>query len=175
MCRKLLIAAILVLAVSMSAESQPKPTQRSSSAVPHKALMQEIIDAWGTLDPSNAAKYYDKSPENVFYDDAGGLKLVGWQTYSETIRKVMRGLQSAKWTVNDDAAVHRVGNLAWGAATVHTQMLYKNGKSETMDERWTLIWTKKGTNWLVVHEHFSFLGRAVFSNLQMLLVPSLPI
>ncbi len=151
----LLTVCFVVPFVALSAQSRVGSTQHSSPAVPDKALMQEIIDAWGTLDPSNAARYYDKSRENVFYDDAGGLKLVGWQAYSETIRQVMRGLQSAKWTVNDDAAVHRVGNLAWGTATVHTQMLYKNGKTETMDERWTLIWTKKGANWLVVHEHFS--------------------
>ena len=63
--------------------------------------------------------------------------------------------QTTKWTVNDDAVVHRAGNDAWATATVHTEYVFKNGSRQVMEERWTLIWTKKGGNWLVVHEHFS--------------------
>lgn len=151
----LLTAFFLLPFVALSAQSRMGSTRHSSHAVPDKGLMQEIIDAWGTLDPSNAAKYYDKSPQNVFFDDAGGVKFVGWQDYEGTIRKVMESLQSVKWTVNDDAAVHRFGALAWATATVHADMAYKNGTHQSMDERWTLIWAKKGANWLVVHEHFS--------------------
>ena len=117
--------------------------------------MQAIQDAWATLNPAEAAKYYDKAPDDIFFDDAGGLKFVGWQAYEDAMRKLMADEQSARWIVNDDAVVHQAGNYAWGTATVHTAMTYKNGRHDVMDERWTLIWIKKGQNWLVVHEHFS--------------------
>jgi len=35
--------------------------------------MQEITHS--------AAKYYDRSPENVFFDDAGGVKFVNWRLF----------------------------------------------------------------------------------------------
>jgi ketosteroid isomerase-like protein len=31
----------------------------------------------------------------------------------------------------------------------------KDGSKEAMDGRWTLVWEKRGDDWLVVHEHFS--------------------
>jgi ketosteroid isomerase-like protein len=80
---------------------------------------------------------------------------VGWQAYEDGIRKVLTSEETTKWTVNDDAVVHRAGNYAWGTATVHTEYVYKNGSHQVMEERWTLIWVRKNGNWLVVHEHFS--------------------
>lgn len=137
---------------STSTEKNPKDTLAS---VPNRLLMQQIMDAWATLNPVNAGKYYDKSRDDVFFDDAGGVKFVGWQAYQDGIREAMKVLQKVKWTVNDDAIVHRVGNYAWGTATVHTDMTYKSGSHQVLDERWTLIWIKRGQQWLIVHEHFS--------------------
>jgi len=163
MLRKAALLAILsiVFATRVSAQEpagKKLPEHQSSSTktprLPDKALMQQIMDAWATLDPAVAGKYYDQSPENVFFDDAGDVKFVGWLAYENGIRKVMAGLQSVRWTVNDDAVVHGAGNFAWGTATVHAEYLYKNGNRQVMEERWTLVWIKKD-NWLVIHEHFS--------------------
>jgi ketosteroid isomerase-like protein len=155
--RALTLAICLVLATLASGQNRPQrpSAAHSVSNSPDKALMQQIMDAWATMDPAAAAKYYDQSPDDVFYDDAGGVKFVGWPAYEAGIRKVLTSEQSTKWTVNDDAVVHRAGNYAWGTATVHTEYLFKNGSRQVMEERWTLIWIKNGENWLVVHEHFS--------------------
>ena len=160
MVRKVLVLAVACGMVSVSLFAQNAAGRNSSKAdalasVPNRALMQRIMDAWATLNPADAAKYYDKSPDDTFFDDAGGLKFAGWQAYEDAMRRVMTDEERVKWTVNDDAVVHRAGNYAWGTATVHTEMNYKNGRHDVMDERWTLIWMKKGRNWLVVHEHFS--------------------
>jgi ketosteroid isomerase-like protein len=34
-------------------------------------------------------------------------------------------------------------------------MVPKDGKTENLEGRWTVIWEKRGDNWLVVHEHVS--------------------
>jgi ketosteroid isomerase-like protein len=107
------------------------------------------------LDPHAATKYYNQSPEDVFFDDAGGVKFVGWQAYEDGLRKVMASEQQAKWTVNNDAVIHAAGEYAWGAATVHAEYVAKDGSRQIMEERWTLIWAKRDGKWLVVHEHFS--------------------
>jgi len=158
MVRKALMLVVPCLLVTLSF-AQNSPTNQSAapgpSGLPDKRLMQQIMDAWATMDPAAAAKYYDQSPHDTFFDDAGGVKFVGWKAYEDGIRKVLTSEQSTKWTVNDDAVVHPAGNYAWGTATVHTEYVFKNGSRQVMDERWTLIWIKKGGNWLVVHEHFS--------------------
>jgi ketosteroid isomerase-like protein len=162
MVRKIAIVVWVVALTSALAQnaaekklSNQQSNARALSSVPNRALMQQIMDAWGTLNPADAGKYYDKSGDDTFFDDAGGLKFVGWQAYEDAMRKVMTDEQSVKWAVNDDAVVHQTGNYAWGTATVHTEMNFKNGTHQVMDERWTLIWIKKGRDWLIVHEHFS--------------------
>lgn len=158
MVRRVMILVVQCLVVALSfAQTSPKSHSAAAgpSGLPDKKLMQQIMDAWATMDPAAAAKYYDQSPDDTFFDDAGGVKFVGWKAYEDGIRKVLTSEQSTKWTVNDDAVVHPSGNFAWGTATVHTEYVYKNGSRQTMDERWTLIWVKKGGSWLVVHEHFS--------------------
>lgn len=155
--RALMLIFPCLLATFSFAQNAPQKQSAASgqSGLPGKELMQQIMDAWATMNPAAAAKYYDRSSDDVFYDDAGGVKFVGWQAYEDGIRKVLTSEQSTKWTVNDDATVHRAGNFAWGTATVHTEYLFKNGSRQVMEERWTLIWIKKHGNWLVVHEHFS--------------------
>ena len=145
----------LVTLVLAQANTQKQSAAPTHPGLPDRKLMQQIMDAWATMDPGAAAKYYDQSPDDTFFDDAGGVKFVGWPAYEAGIRKVLVSEQTTKWTVNDDAVVHRAGNDAWGTATVHTEYVFKNGSRQVMEERWTLIWTKKGGNWLVVHEHFS--------------------
>lgn len=154
MVRRTLMLVVPLLLVTLCLAQSPRK-HTAPSGLPDKRLMQQIMDAWATMDPAAAAKYYDQSPDDTFFDDAGDVKFVGWKAYEDGIRKVLTSEQSTKWTVNDDAIVHRAGNYAWGTATVHTEYVFKNGSRQVMDERWTLIWINKGGTWLVVHEHFS--------------------
>jgi ketosteroid isomerase-like protein len=151
-----MLLALLLGTIEFGQETSHKnPVAPALSSFPDRKLMQEIMDAWATLNPHVAAKYYDQSPKDVFFDDAGGLQFVGWQAYEAGLQKVMAAEQQAKWTVNDDAVVHPAGNYAWATATVHAEYVAKGGTRQIMDERWTLIWTKRDGKWLVVHEHFS--------------------
>jgi len=154
-CTPMLAALLLAMTVLGQETSPELPVAPAFSAFPDRKLMQEIMDAWATLNPHSAAKYYDQSPKNVFFDDAGGVKFVGWQAYEDGLRKVMASEQQAKWAVNDDAVVHAAGRYAWGTATVHAEYVAKDGSRQSMEERWTLIWANRGGKWLVVHEHFS--------------------
>ncbi len=155
--RAALLAIWMLLSILLLAQisADKKPAATSSNHLPDTALMQQIQNAWATLNPAEAARYYDKSPSDVFFDDAGGVKFQGWQAYDAAMRKLMADEQTAKWIVNDDAVVHAAGNYAWGTATVHAEMGYKNGTHQTLEERWTLVWERKNGEWLVVHEHFS--------------------
>lgn len=116
--------------------------------------MQQIMDAWSTMDPSKPAPFYSTDKGNVYYDIAP-LKYVGWAAYAEGVQKVFADFSSLKLAVAKDAAVHTRGNLTWGTATWHMDVVLKDGKKEAMDGRWTVIWQKTGDDWLIVHEHVS--------------------
>ncbi|PYV12026.1 MAG: hypothetical protein DMG07_17955 [Acidobacteria bacterium] len=147
----LLVSAGAVAQASKKTEPAAKPAQASFD---FKARMQQIMDAWSTLDPSKAAPFYSQEKDNVFYDVAP-MKYVGWAAYAAGVVKVFADYQSAKITVGKDARARQRGNLAWGTATVHVDLVKKDGAKEPMDARWTVLWQKTGDDWLVFHEHFS--------------------
>lgn len=154
MRHKALVLLFTSLLFSSFALAQGKPAEKASAGVPDKAFMEKISEAWSTMNLDNIAKYYDPAPSLAFYDIAP-LKYTGWAQYAAGSKQEFAGLKSIKFIVNDDAAVHHAGNLAWGTATVKTTMTDKAGKVTKLDCRWTVVWEKKGASWVIVHEHFS--------------------
>lgn len=119
-----------------------------------KALMQKLLDTWNTLDPAQAAPFYDHEPGNLFYDITP-FQYSGWAEYDRGVRKALEGYSSFKITLGDDAQAHEGGSLAWTTATLHMEAVTRAGEKQAFDARWTLIWEKRGTKWRIVHEHVS--------------------
>ena len=146
---------LLILAVACSALTSPisaKEMTAGKAAAPDKAHLQKIWDGWATLDPTNVAQFYASGPHTFF--DIAPLKYSSWDEYQKGVRQVLADFQSAKFTVND-AELHPAGNYVWGTATIKEEMTHKNGKVDTGNFRWTVVFAKQGGKWLVVHEHVS--------------------
>jgi ketosteroid isomerase-like protein len=145
---------LLGLMLSGSAQTKKSTAKKSSAgAVPDKAYLQKIWDGWATLDPSNTAKFYATGPHTFF--DIAPLKYSSWDEYEKGVRGVVAGYKSAKFTVNDDAAIHPHGDLVWGTATVAEEMTDKAGKVNMGNFRWTVVFENEDGKWLIVHEHVS--------------------
>jgi uncharacterized protein (TIGR02246 family) len=143
------LLAVLVISTSLTHAQSKK-----SDDAPDKALMQQVLDAWSTMDPSKPAIFYSKSPDNVFFDIAP-LKYNGWSEYEKGVTQVFTEYSALKLTVNDDARVHKDGKLAWSTATFRFDGTHKDGSKESSDARWSAVWQKEGGKWLIVHEHVS--------------------
>ena len=152
--RTLTLLLVLALAASLAPVIAQTDTQGAQVTQELKALMQKITDAWCTLDPSKAAPYYVTEGKHIFYD-ISPLKYTGWKEYADTTQRMFAGVSSLKITLGNDVQTHRRGNVAWGTATWKMELVSKDGKKETPEGRWTVIWEKRGDNWLVVHEHLS--------------------
>ena len=156
MPKRILTLFICLLALSLSSFAAPKKSAKkaaSNGSAPDKAYMQKIWDGWATMDPANVAKYYATGPHTFF--DIAPLKYGSWDEYQAGVKNVLAGYKSAKFTVNDDAAMHQHGDLAWGTATVKEEMTTNAGKVEMGTFRWTVIWEKEDGKWVIVHEHVS--------------------
>jgi ketosteroid isomerase-like protein len=125
----------------------------SSEAMPDKTFLQKIWDGWATLDPANTAQFYAKGQHTFF--DIAPVKCNSWEEYEKGVRNVLAGFQSATFTVNDDAQLHRAGDYVWGCATVKSDMTEKSGKHDLSTMRWTVVFQKQEGKWLIVHEHVS--------------------
>jgi ketosteroid isomerase-like protein len=99
------------------------------------------------------AKFYASGPHTFF--DITPLKYGSWDEYSAGVKGVLSGYKSAKFTLNDDLAIHPHGDLVWATATVSEQMTTKAGKVEMGNFRWTVVLENQDGKWLTVHEHVS--------------------
>lgn len=145
-----MLAALLLTLLVGAAPAQPK----GAPAGPDAALMQQVWDAWNTLDPANAAKFYDQSPSDIFFDIAP-MQYRGWAEYQAGSKKMLEtSFQSVDCRVAE-AMPHAAGNWAWSTALVNCATVGKDGSKSPMHFRWTAIWQPKNGKWLIVHEHIS--------------------
>ena len=154
--KRFLTVSLCLLAVTLCGFAQTKKSamkKAPAGPVPDKAALQKVWDGWSTLDPANVAKFYATGPHTFF--DIAPLKYNSWDEYEKGAKAVLAGYKSAKFTVNDDAAIHPQGDVVWVTATVAEQMTTKAGKVEMGNFRWTGIFENEDGKWLIVHEHVS--------------------
>lgn len=145
--------SLLALSAASLAQTNKGVMKKGAGPAPNKAYLQQIWDGWATLDTNNVAKYYASGPHTFF--DIAPLKYNSWDEYEKGVKNVVSGYKNAKFTVNDDVAVHPHGDLVWATATVAEQMTTTAGKVEMGNFRWTAIFENEDGKWLIVHEHVS--------------------
>jgi ketosteroid isomerase-like protein len=118
-----------------------------------KAYLQKIWAGWATLDVAAEKQYYAQGP-HVFFDVAP-LKYGSWDEYQAGVSKDLANYKAARFTVNDDAQIHKSGEAYWITSTVASDMTQKSGKRELSTFRWTAVFEKQNGRWLIVHEHVS--------------------
>ena len=107
-----------------------------------------------SLIPSKAAKFYAKDANLTFFDIAP-MKYTGWNEYAAGVPKAFADYKSGKFTVGDDLQVHRHGNLTWATCTWTGDLTKKDDTLEKAAGRYTVVFEKRGKDWLIVHEHMS--------------------
>jgi len=147
--KRLLVAAFLLTMVCL-------PTFAQKKAGPDfNRIIKEYYAAWSTLNPDNPAPAYAKDADLVFFDIAP-LKYANWQEYSDTFKKTVGpGFASLVLTPGNDVKVTRKGNIALVTLTFHLAAKQKDGQALEFDGRHTMVWEKRGTQWLIIHEHVS--------------------
>jgi len=149
-----ILICLLVFTVGAAAQTKKSAMKKSSAGpAPDKAYLQKIWDGWATLDPANTAKFYASGPHTFF--DIAPLKYSSWDEYAKGVQGLAATYKSAKFTVNDDAAIHPHGDLVWATATIKEEMTTKAGKVEMGNFRWTAIFENQGGQWRIVHDHTS--------------------
>ena len=122
------LLCLLVITITASSLAKTAPKKAATPPAPDKAYLQKIWDGWSTLDTANVAKFYATGPHTFF--DIAPLKYGSWDEYEKGAKGVLSGYKSAKFTVNDDAAIHPHGDLVWATATIKEEMTTKTGKVE---------------------------------------------
>jgi len=149
------VVLCLVLFSSL-AFAKTKKVATAAAAVPpdYKGMMQAEYDLWSTMDSAKVSPLFAPDADLIFFDITP-LKYNGWAEYQKGVMKVFEPYSTMKCTVNDDVHGGRSGNMAWTAGTVSCHAPKKDGGADDLTLRATEIWQKRGTKWLIVHEHAS--------------------
>jgi ketosteroid isomerase-like protein len=151
--KRLSTVFLCLLALSLVSHAKVAHKKSAASSAPDRAYMQKLWDGWSTLDPGNVAQFYATGPHTFF--DITPLKYDSWDEYQNGVKAVVAGYKSAKFTLNDDLAIHPHGDLVWATATLKDEMTTKAGKVEMGNFRWTVVFENQDGKWLIVHEHIS--------------------
>ena len=120
-----------------------------------RQIIDKYYEAWNTMRAENAAPFYAKDANVVFYDVAP-MQYKGWNEYQEGAQKNFFDIsKTCKLTPNKDLQVTRQGKVAWTTLTFHLSAALKDGKQMELDCRQTSIWEKRKGKWVIVHEHIS--------------------
>jgi ketosteroid isomerase-like protein len=129
--------------------------QRASDDATFRKLIDDYCAAWSTGNTDNAAKFYAQEDGLIFYDVAP-FSYHGWKEYNPGVHKALLDMAAeAKLTAAKDLKVTRRGKIAWTTVPMHFYEKTKDGKVIEADLRYTGIWEKRGSRWLLVHEHLS--------------------
>src|SRR5580698_6468185 len=124
MIRRFVVTGVL-LSVALSAQNKGGKTAAKMEHYDFHPLMQQVWDAWGTLNPDNAARFYSKDAGRTFFDLAP-LKYAGWSEYQAGSKKLLADYSSAKFTLNGDQHVGQRPATAWATATGHATLNKKS-------------------------------------------------
>jgi ketosteroid isomerase-like protein len=120
-----------------------------------RKLTDDYCAAWSSGNTDNAAKFYAQDSDLIFYD-VTPFSYHGWKEYVPGVHKaLLDNAAEAKLTAGKDLRVTRHGNFAWTIVPMHFYEKTKDGKVMEAELRYTGIWEKRGSNWLLVHEHIS--------------------
>jgi ketosteroid isomerase-like protein len=128
-------------------------SEKAASGGVDRAHLQKVWDGWAALDPAAQKQFYAQGP-HVFFDIAP-LKYSSWDDYQSGVTKELEDYKAARFTLDDDAQIHKSGDAYWVTATVAYDMTHKGGKRDMGKFRWTAIFEKIDGKWLIVHEHVS--------------------
>jgi len=148
--KRLLVAVLLLTTLSLPSLAQKK------GADDFNDLIKRYYAAWSTLNPDNASFLYAKDADLVFFDIAPLKYSSGWQEYRDNFKKnVAPGFSSLTLTPGNDLKVTRRGNIALTTLTFHISAKQKDGGAMEFDGRHTIVWEKRGGQWMIIHEHVS--------------------
>ena len=162
----LLLASFAAGQTTATRRSRTKRTPRAASSQQQAPLtdaeageqlrkrLQEVLNAWSTMDPDTAGKYYAKDADLVFFDIAP-LEYKGWDEYYLGTKRLFQNYRDFSIRLNEDANVHWKGDLAYATATWNVLGTLIDGTQQKMELRWTVVMERRNGDWLVVHEHVS--------------------
>ncbi|MGB7283361.1 MAG: nuclear transport factor 2 family protein [Candidatus Acidiferrum sp.] len=129
--------------------------QKATDDATFRKLIDAYCAAWSTGNADNPARFYAKQDGLVFYDVAP-FSYHGWKEYHDGVQKeFFDNMESGTLSAGKDLKVTRHGTVAWTTVSMHLSEKTRDGKNLEIEIRYTGIWERRDSGWVLVHEHLS--------------------
>ena len=150
-----LLYVVLAIAGGLLTFVGARAQQKATDDATFRKLIDDYCAAWSTGNADNPARFYAKEDGLVFYDVAP-FSYHSWKEYHEGVKKeFLDSAESVKLSAGKDLKVRRRGTVAWTTVSMHLSEKTKDGKNSETDIRYTGIWERRPSGWVLVHEHLS--------------------
>jgi ketosteroid isomerase-like protein len=150
-----LLYVALALAGGLLTFVGARAQQKATDHATFRQLVDAYCAAWSTGNAENPARFYAKENDLVFYDLAP-FSYHSWKEYHDGVQKaIFDNMESGTLSAGKDLKVRRRGTVAWTTVTMHLSEKTKDNKNVETDIRYTGIWEKRPSGWVLVHEHLS--------------------
>jgi ketosteroid isomerase-like protein len=152
---RLLLWVAMALGVVLLTFAVAPAKQPANDDSTFRKLTDDYCAAWSSGNTDIVAKFYAQESDLIFYD-VTPFSYHGWKEYVPGVHKaLLDNAAEAKLTAGKDLRVTRHDNFAWTTVPMHFYEKTKDGKVMEAELRYTGIWEKRGSDWLLVHEHIS--------------------
>ncbi len=142
--------ALAALVACQTADTEFSGEELSAIAETVRQEAISLVDSWNTLDPDSHLTYY---ADEIRYGFEGSF--MSGRAFREATSGYM-GLFAEYNQVWDDIDVQVLGpNAAVTGVTMHFTTVSQSGESSEGVEAMTLVWSRIGGEWKVVHGHGS--------------------
>ncbi|MGC1617231.1 MAG: nuclear transport factor 2 family protein [Candidatus Acidiferrum sp.] len=150
-----LLYVALALAGGLLTFAGARAEQKASDDATFRKIIDAYCAAWSTGNADAPARFYSKEKGLVFYDVAP-FAYHSWKEYHDGVQKeFFDNMVSGTLTAGKDLKVSRHGSVAWTTVPMHLSEKTKDGKDVEIDIRYTGIWERRASGWVLVHEHLS--------------------
>jgi len=154
---------ITFLLFSSAASAQKKKKNQPVDTTPMPSIIMPVPDQidrnigemLGAFQAGNIEamhKYYSDSA--VFVRSTYEPPVVGWQNYAAMVQQQRAAFQGGMGVIRRNTSIYFRGEVAWASYQWQFDSTY-NGKPYSARGQTTLVFTKEGDNWLIVHNHTS--------------------
>ena len=157
------VIAILLLSSAASAQKKNKKDQPPVDTSPMPTLpmpvpdtidnlIGQVLGAYQAGDVASMHKFY--SDNAVFVRGTYEPPMVGWPNYAALIQQQRAAFQGGISVIRRGTSIYFRGDVAWASYQWQFDGMYM-GKPYSARGQTSLVLTKEGDNWLIVHNHTS--------------------
>jgi uncharacterized protein (TIGR02246 family) len=153
--RLLTVALAACLAASPAHAQRARPSAATADATEtFRPLVERYFTALGSRNLSNLDSLYGPAGAHVFFDIVGE-PVQGWEAYKTHRAKLLEEIGALQLVPTGDLRASRQGNVAWTSTTFRGTVASRGHGVMRVTGRQSAVWERRGSDWLIVHEHLS--------------------